>query len=319
MSDKAYISSLRHESRKLIRELGLLQINQPTGSQSSSHWHALIEISKEPGITVTALSNMLLLSPSTMSRIVDALVDKGLVIPKEGLDKREKSLTITRDGENEIKQIDAFSNPRIIGALDYLSSKDQKIILEAITKYADALEKSRKERESLKIHTLPSSRPIRTQVINMIEKIQVDEFGVAITPEVNACILKAEEEFYFHKKCNFWYATNGQGQVIGSVGLKKVDNKTGEVKKFFVHKDYRGKGIAHKLMKKLLDAARKNKFNQLFLGTVSQLKIAQGFYKKIGFEQITKENLPSKFEACPLDTVFFKGDVLKIETYFKNL
>ncbi len=71
---KEYISILRKESRKLVRELGLLQLNQSSKGTMSSHWHALIEIHKEPGITLTALSKILVLSVSTISRIIDALV-----------------------------------------------------------------------------------------------------------------------------------------------------------------------------------------------------------------------------------------------------
>lgn len=319
MTEKSYISSLRQESRKLVRELGLLQLNQSKSGQTPSHWHALIEIAKEPNTTLTALSNLLLLSPSAMSRIIDSLREKGLVSHTEGADKREKSLVVTEKGLNEIKQIDAFSNPRIIGALAYLSPADQKLILEALTKYGDALEKSRLERESIKIHTLPTSRPIRNQAIHMIEKIQVEEFSIPITPDINACILKAEEDFAYQNRCNFWYASNASGLIIGSIGLKMINKKTGEVKKFFVHKDYRSKGTTHKLMQKMVHAARKNGFQHLYLGTVSILKAAQNYYKKVGFEEITKEDLPKEFDICPLDTVFFKGDVMKIEAYFKNL
>ncbi len=234
---------------------------------------------------------------------------------QERSDKREKSLIITSQGLKEINHIDAFSNPRIIGALDYLSLEDQQIIPEVIRKYANALEKSRLERENIKIHTLPSSRPIRNQIIHMIESIQKNEFSIPITPDINVCISKAEETFHYNNQCNFWYATNADGHIIGSIGLKRMDKFNGEVKKFFVHQDYRGKGTANKLIQKMLQAARKNGFHTLYLGTVSLLKAAQKFYEKVGFQQIEKNRLPMEFEICPLDSVFFKGSVREIAAY----
>lgn len=316
MTNKVYISTLRRESRKLIREWGLLQLNQSLKGQIPSHCHALIEIAQEPGITITALSRLLILSPSAISRIIDSLVERKFVKGVEGIDKREKSLEITQMGLEEIKKIDTFSNPRIVGALDYLSDKEQKLILEAITKYANALEKSRMQRDSIKIHTLSTSRAIRQQVVHMIETIQVDEFSIPITPDINACIFKADEVFSYNNRCHFWYATDEAGLIVGSVGLKKVTEGCGEVKKFFVHKNYRGKGIAHKLMKKMVQAAKKNKFDHLYLGTVPLLKSALNFYTKAGFENIPKKDLPKECETCPLDSVFFKGDLKKIEAYF---
>lgn len=318
MIEKSFISALREESRKLVRELGMLYLNQPHDGRSSSHWHALIEIGKTPGITVKTLSNLLLLSPSATSRIVESLEAKKFITFQEAQDKREKCLRITSQGKEEIKKIDAFSNPRIIGALDYMTLEAQKALLESFKAYGEALERSRLERESIKIHTLSTSRPLRNQVIHMIEKIQIDEFSIAITPEINASILKAEEEFSYGDRCHFWYATNKEGHIVGSVGLKMVSSKIGEVKKFFVRKDFRGKGIAHKLMKKLIEDAQKCGFETLYLGTVAILEAAQSYYEKIGFVRISKTDLPSNFVVCPVDTVFFKGSVSIIRDYFQE-
>lgn len=317
--NKSIISDLRQKSRKLVRELGLLQLNQSPKGQTPSHWHTLIEIAKTPGITVTTLANLLLLSTSAMSRVVDALINKGLVCSLESEDRREKRLTLTEQGLQEIKQIDAFSNTRIVGALDFLAPEDISLILQALTKYADALEKSRQERDGIKIHTLSGSLTIRTQIVHMIETIQIDEFSIPITPDINACILKAEKDFIFNNRCNFWYATSESGVIIGSIGIKKISVDCGEIKKFFVHKNFRGKGTAHKLMNKMIDGAQKNGFETLYLGTVSLLEAAQKFYSKIGFEQITKEELPAAFDICPVDSVFFKGKVKKIKSYFDEL
>lgn len=317
--NKIIISDLRQKSRKLVRELGLLQLNQSPKGQTPSHWHALIEIAKTPEITVTTLANLLLLSAPAMSRVATTLIDKGLVCSLEGKDRREKRLTLTKQGLHEIKQIDAFSNTRIIGALDFLAPEDISLILEALTKYADALEKSRQEREAIKIHTLPASLPIRTQIVFMIETIQIDEFSIPIKPDINACILKAEKDFVFNNKCNFWYATSESGMIIGSIGIKKIKEDCGEIKKFFVHKDFRGKGTAHKLIKKMIDGAQKNGFSTLYLGTVSLLEAAQKFYSKIGFEKISKEELPPEFDICPVDSIFFRGNTKKIKSYFDSL
>ncbi len=303
------ISTLRHVSRKLIRELGMLQLNKAHLKKTPQHWHALIEIAKEPNITVSKLGQVLLLSTSAMSRIVSALIENELVAYREGADKREKYLHITKKGELEISNIDEFSNTKIKGAFEFLTEEDQDQIIKAIEKYANALEKSRCLRDTVKIHRLSTPRTIRKQIITMIETIQKGEFSLPITDDINACILRAEEDFYYNNSYNFWYATDEGGTIIGSVGLKKIDDQNGEIKKLFVHQSYRGKNVAPKLMNALVRAALKHRFETLYLGTVDKLHAAQRFYEKYGFVRIAKQDLPSGFEVCPLDTVFFKVTV----------
>jgi DNA-binding MarR family transcriptional regulator/N-acetylglutamate synthase-like GNAT family acetyltransferase len=306
---KETIDVLRHVSRKLIRELGMLQLNSAHLKKTPQHWHALIEIGKEPGITISKLGNLLLLSVSATSRLVNALIDYDLVGFKEGADKREKYLHVTKKGQIELENIDEFSNSKIKGAFEFLTEDDQTHIITAIQKYGEALEKSRLLREQVKIHTLSTSRTIRKQIIAMIEDIQKGEFLLPITDDINVGILRTEEEFYYNNSYNFWYAVDQQGTIIGSIGLKKIDSHNAEIKKLFVAQTYRGKGVAQKLLSTLVKAATKHKFDGLYLGTVDKLKAAQGFYKKYGFTQITKQQLPPEFNLCPIDTVFFKVSV----------
>lgn len=301
-----YVSQLRQVARKLIRELGLLELDKKQKSSTPQHWHALIEIHNEPNITITKLGNLLLISYSTMFRIVSLLIKAGLVGSENGLDKRENYLIITPKGLAEIKKIDEFSNKKIHGALKFLTEKDQNQIVDAIGKYANALEKSRTSVGQIKIHTLSTSRTIRRQIVNLIENIQKNEFNLPITQEINANVLKAETEFYYHNSCNFWYAVDKDGAIIGSVGLKKIDGHNAEVKKFFVQQQYRGKGVADKLMQTLMQAALKHHFKYLYLGTVNVLNAAHRFYEKNGFLRITERDLPRKFVKSPLDTIFFK-------------
>lgn len=315
MKTQDYISKIRQASRSLIRELGMLQLNQDRTGKTPQHWHSLIEIDALPKITISELSELLLLSFSSTSRIVDSLIKKGLIIAEAGIDKREKRLSITKEGQNEITKIDEFSNPRIIGALNYLTEEDQTQILHSLKKYSDALKQNRLDSDQIKILTLPSSRHIRKQVQDMIETIQKNEFSIPITEETNASILKAEESYHFNNTCNFWYVINKDGMIIGSIGLKKIDDNKLELKKFFIHQNYRGKGVARKLLNKALQIAEKHNYKTLYLGTVNVLKSAQRFYQKMGFEEIPKGKLPKNFEICPLDSIFYRGEIEKIRKH----
>lgn len=300
------IEALRYSARKLIRELGMLELDPESPQKTPGHWHALIEVAKEPGITISELGHLLLMSVSTISRVVKSLVKNKFLDLKEGHDKREKSLFLTGRGQEEIRKINTFSDSKIRGAFEFLTDEETKQIILAITKYGEALEKSRLMREEVKIVTLSTSRTIRKQVVKMISDIQKEEFLIPITNETNAGVLKAEEEYYYNNSYNFWYAVNDEGKILGSIGLKKINKEYGEIKKLFVIKEYRGKGVAQKLMNTLLKAASRHKFKILVLGTVDKLHAAHKFYTKYGFTQISQNDLPPGFEINPLDSLFFR-------------
>lgn len=305
---KKMIDELRQNARKLVRELGILNLNA-SDKRAPQHWHTLIEIANNPNITTTKIRNLLLLSSSSMSRIVNTLLKDKLISFTYGVDKREKYLQITQKGLMELKQIDDFSTIKIKGAMEFLNEPELIQIIDSLRKYADALEQSRVSREQIKIHTLSTSRAIRKQIIHMIENIQKKEFNLPINDEINAGILFAEKEYYYNGSYNFWFAVDHLGKVIGSIGLKRIDNKTAEIKKFFVVKEHRGKGTAIKLFDKLLKSAMKHKFKILYLGTVDILKAAQSFYEKFGFDRINENELPKQFDKCPIDSCFFKVNV----------
>lgn len=303
------IDMLRHAARKLIRELGMLEIDPENSQKTPGHWHALIEVAKDPGITISELGRLLLMSISTISRLVKSLAKQGLLNLKEGRDKREKSLFLTDKGQEEIGKINAFSDSKIKGAFEFLTDEEINEIIGALAKYGEALEKSRAMRDEIKIVTLSTSRTIRKQIVNMIAGIQKNEFAIPITKATNAGVLKAEEEYYYNNSYNFWYAVNDEGEVVGSIGLKKINSQCGEIKKLFVIREYRGKGVAQKLMHTLLKAASKHQFTFLVLGTVDKLHAAHKFYTKFGFAQISQKDLPREFMKNPLDSVFFSRKI----------
>lgn len=300
------IELLRSVSRKLVRELGMLQVEPENSQKTPGHWHTLIEVAKKPGITISELGRLLLLSISTISRIVKFLTKNGYVEVKEGEDRREKSLFLTKEGLQEIQKIDAVSDAKIIGAFEFLTDLEIGQIINGITRYGAALEKSRQMRDSVKIVTLSTSRTLRKQIVKMISDIQKKEFLIPITPEINAGILKAENEYYYYNSYNFWYAVNEEGKILGSIGLKRVNSRIGQVKKMFVIKEYRSKGVAQKLMNTLLKAAVKHQFKELLLGTTEKFHAAHKFYAKCGFTPIGKKELPREFEKNPFECLFLK-------------
>ena len=108
----------------------------------------------------------------------------------------------------------------------------------------------------------------------------------------------------------YWVAVN-DGKIVGTIGILVVENDFGILKKMMLKKEFRGTefGISKTLLETVIEWCKENRISKLYLGTMNQFKAAQYFYKKNGFKEISKNELPNNFLNNPLDKVFFLQDL----------
>lgn len=73
---------------------------------------------------------------------------------------------------------------------------------------------------------------------------------------------------------------------VGCASFKQYDYDTAEVKRVFVRKEQRGKGISKLLMSELENLAKQKGYTKLILETGAPLVEAHALYKKLGFQMI---------------------------------
>ncbi|MNO51824.1 acetyltransferase [compost metagenome] len=150
----------------------------------------------------------------------------------------------------------------------------------------------------------------KEEVIKLILHVQNVEYEVGISVKEQPDILDIHSN-YINDGGNFWIALNDSGEVVGSIGLQKKNKDVAVLKKFFVYKDYRGKefGTGKKLYEALLDFAKKQGFSKIILDTPSKATRSHGFYKKVGFKEIDKEDLPIKYDYPDRNSIIFLLDL----------
>lgn len=144
------------------------------------------------------------------------------------------------------------------------------------------------------------------EMIDLILSIQQNEFEIPITLEAQPD-LKNITGFYQEGAGNFWVATI-ENKVVGTIALLDIGNCRGALRKMFVHKNFRGGewGVGQQLLNRLLEWARQNNFNEIWLGTTEKFIAAQRFYEKNGFEEIGKHLLPKEFPIMEVDVKFYR-------------
>ena len=88
-----------------------------------------------------------------------------------------------------------------------------------------------------------------------------------------------------HNGGQVFFALEDQ-KVIGTVAMIKSSDDRFELAKMTVKGDFRGKGIANKLMDECLKFAEQNNAKEIFLISNDSLKIARNLYDKYGFKEV---------------------------------
>lgn len=106
---------------------------------------------------------------------------------------------------------------------------------------------------------------------------------------------------------SLWVAT--QVDLLVGVGGLEVYQPDGLIRSIATTERFRGKGFGKRITEHLLDQARSEKIETVFLLTLT----AAGFFRKLGFERVPREEVPDAIqrttefsELCPRSAVCMK-------------
>ena len=76
------------------------------------------------------------------------------------------------------------------------------------------------------------------------------------------------------------------GEIAGTISLRKIREDAGEIKRMYVKPKFRGNKLGDLLVEKVINISKENGFSKLFLDTSSFMSSAVSLYKKYGFKKI---------------------------------
>lgn len=97
---------------------------------------------------------------------------------------------------------------------------------------------------------------------------------------------------YVHRNLKYFMVAKADKRIIGVVGIE-LYGRTGLFRSLCVDENYRGRGIAKMLNKKLMAYARIWKISRLYLFTF----YAEKFASKLGFRKIDRKRIPQSIRS----------------------
>ncbi|SFS77093.1 Acetyltransferase (GNAT) family protein [Paenibacillus sp. BC26] len=141
-------------------------------------------------------------------------------------------------------------------------------------------------------------------MVSVVETIKVIKFESTYNKEVKQLILSVLSEygFSFHSewdsdldnieatysgRSGFWIAVDGS-KIIGTSALLEYQNNNAILKRMYLSRTYRGKGIGYRLLDEAISFARTKMYSEILLDTTRTMVQAQKLYTAFGFIK-TKE------------------------------
>jgi putative acetyltransferase len=111
------------------------------------------------------------------------------------------------------------------------------------------------------------------------------EYGLGWEPEAADRDVLEIEQYYLETGGEFWTLLNAAGQVVGSAGYHPISRSVGavEIRKMYLLKAYRGKGLGRYVLGKLEEAIEFRGFKEIWIETASVLVEAMRLYENSGY------------------------------------
>lgn len=110
------------------------------------------------------------------------------------------------------------------------------------------------------------------------------EHGLKPDPELTDADIYDIEANYLKQGGVFEVIEDEAGNLLGTVGLYRMDDETCELRKMYFAPQLRGRGMGLHILKRTVEAARSLGFKRMTLETASVLEQAIKLYTRFGFK-----------------------------------
>ncbi len=275
-------ATLRRFNRTYTQRIGVLDESFLGTGRGLGPSRLLFEIgcAEESGATVRELRDRLGLDSGYLSRLLRSLEAEDLVtVRPDPTDRRRRRVTLTRRGRTAWRRLDDRSEQLARQLVEPLSLRQRERLTEALAT-ADRLVRAATVRFVDTDPTNDRAVEAMTEYFAEIGRRFGFEPGDAWTEDAEA----------MRPPYGFFVVAVSDGAPVACGGVQRLPDGAAEIKRMWVHGEWRGAGLGARLLRHLEQLARARGYQLVRLDTNDTLHEAIAMYERAGYRSIERYN-----------------------------
>lgn len=274
------VTPLRKFNLAWSRRVGALEESFLGSGRALGPNRLLFEL-EESGVGVAELRDRLGLDSGYTSRLLRQLEDEGLVrVEADPADARRRRVVPTPAGAAARDDLEQRSEQKAREVVGPLSPRLQHR-LAALLAEADRVLRS----PDVTIVDVPPAHPDAREAVTAYLRELDDRFATGFDPEQ-----AAQDEVEFTGERGLFHVARSGTDVVGCGALRWLGSDVAEIKRMWVHPDWRGLGVAQRLLSRLEDEAVRSGRPVVRLDTHGDLTAAIAMYRRSGYVEVPRYN-----------------------------
>jgi len=289
---KASIDAVRHFNRFYTRQIGVLKPGMVGSPYTLPEARVIYALGRDGQGTATAIGKELSLDLGYLSRLVQSLRRRGLLLAKRAThDARQQQLTLTEKGRRAFTLIDSRSRDEMAQMLAPLKGEDRGRLVAAMQTVETLLDGEKAAGEIVLREPRPGDMGWVVDRHAVLYHEQ-DGWGARFEALCAGIVKDFLENFDAKRECCWIAERNGE-----RVGCVFVVNDKGDarLRLLLVEPSARGSGLGRRLVEECIRFSREKGYQKLVLWTHAHLLAARAIYAATGFKKLRKTETHDTF------------------------
>lgn len=273
---------LRRFNRSYTQRIGLLAGSYLGTGRPLAPSRLLFEIGLD-GARVADLRHRLHLDSGYLSRLLRQLEQDGLVtVGRDPSDGRQRFARLSPKGRREWRRLDDRSDRLARELVEPLSDRQRAELASALATTDRLLRAATITFEVVD----PRSAAARSAMVLYFAELN-RRFRSGFDPDEGRA---ARDATALRAPRGAFVVIRGDHTIMGCGGLQRLDGRSAEIKRMWIHPDWRDLGLGSRLLVKLESIARQLGCSQVVLDTNETLVEAIAMYKRAGYHPVERYN-----------------------------
>jgi len=275
------ILTLRRFNRSFTQRIGVLDESFLGSGRPLGPARVLYEVGPD-GATVRDLRDRLGLDSGHLSRLLRRLEDDGAIdVVADPDDRRRRLVRLTTAGRREWQRLDRRSDELAARLLAPLSDRQRETLVDALATAERILRAA-----TLQITIVGPDDPRSVAALTAYFTELDDRFPTGF--EVGDALTSGLDEFRPPNGALLLALDDGTPAACGAI--QRVDEQTAEIKRMWVHRDWRGFGVGRRMLQALEQQCRALGYERVVLDTNAVLVEAIRMYETAGYAATDRYN-----------------------------